>query len=124
MLTSGLEVWVRSKYVIFGMRSQTKHIFQHELFIQNQKLNKVASYKYLGMILDMNLTFNNHLQQVNNVVSHKCLLLSKLRKYINTYTAIILFKSMILPIMEYGDLIYGGAKGKPINTLQNVQKNI
>ena len=96
----------KTKYVIFGMRSQTKHIFQHELFIQRQKLNKVASYKYLGMILDMNLTFNNHLQQVNNVVSHKCLLLSKLRKYINTYTAIILYKSMILPIMEYGDMEY------------------
>ena len=31
---------------------------------------------------------------------------------------------MILPIMEYEDVIYGGAKGKPINMLQNVQKRI
>ena len=78
----------------------------HELFIQDKKLQKVASYKYLGMTLDMNLTFNNHLQQVQNVISHKCLLLSKLRKYINTHTAVILYKSMILPIMEYGDVIW------------------
>ena len=76
------------------------------------------------MTLDMNLTFTNHLQQVYNMVSHKCLLLSKLRKYINTHTAIVLYKSMILPVIEYGDVIYGGAKGKPINRLQKIRQRI
>ena len=46
------------------MRSQTKNLIQHELFIQDQKLKKVATYKYLGLHLDMNLTFNNYLQHV------------------------------------------------------------
>ena len=114
----------KTKYVIFGMRSQTKNIVYHDLFIQNKKIQKVATYKYLGMTLDMNLNFNNHLQHVQNVISHKCLLLSKLRKYIDTYTAIILYKSMILPIMEYGNVIYGGAKGQPIKKLQTIQNRI
>ena len=114
----------KTKYVIFGLRSQTKQITDHELFIQNQKIQKVATYKYLGMILDMNLTFNNHLQQTLNVISYKCLLLSKIRKYINTFTATIIYKSMILPIMEYGDVIYGGAKGKLIQKLQTTQRRI
>ena len=114
----------KTKYVIFGLRSQTKKLYNHELYIMEHQLQRVATYKYLGMILDMNLTFNNHLQQTYNVVSHKCLLLSKLRKYIDTYTAVILYKSMILPVIEYGDIIYGGAKGKPISRLHNVQKRI
>ena len=114
----------KTKYVIFGLRSQTKKLSHHELYIRDQKLQRVATYKYLGMILDMNLTFSNHLQQIQNVISQKCLLLSKIRKYINIHTSIILYKSMILPIMEYGDVIYGGAKGKQIQQLQKIQNRI
>ena len=114
----------KTKYVVFGLRSQTKKFTHQELFIQNQKIQRVATYKYLGITLDMNLTFTNHLQIIQNIVSHKCMLLSKLRKYIDTHTAIILYKSMILPIMEYGDVIYGGAKGKHINRLQKIQNRI
>ena len=71
--------------------------------IQDQKIQDVAPYKYLGMTLDMNLTFSNHLQQILNVISHKCLLLSNLRKYISMHTATLMYKSMILHIIEYGD---------------------
>ena len=114
----------KTKYVIFGLRSQTRKLNDHELFIKNQKLQKVATYKYLGMILDSYLTFNNHLQQTLNVISHKLLLLCKLRKYIDKHTAITLYKSMILPIMEYGDVIYCGAKGKLLSKLQSAQNRI
>ena len=31
---------------------------------------------------------------------------------------------MILPIMEYGDVIYGGVKGKHIKKLQKMQNRI
>ena len=114
----------KTKYVIFGLRSQTRKLNNHELFIRDQKIQKVATYKYLGMVLDMNLTFNNHLQQTLNVISHKCLLLPKLRRYIDIHTAIILYKSMILPIMEYGDVIYDGAKGRLIHKMRSMQLRI
>ena len=58
------------------------------------------------------------------MISYKCLLLSKLRKYIDVHTATVVYKSMILPIMEYGDIIYGGAKGKLIQKLQKTQNRI
>ena len=114
----------KTKYVIFGMKSQTRGLNMHELYVQDQKLQKVATYKYLGMTLDMNLTFNNHLQQTINVICHKLLLLCKLRKYIDRHTAIILYKSMLLSIIEYGDVIYGGCKGKLIQKLQKIQNRI
>ena len=31
---------------------------------------------------------------------------------------------MILPVIKYGDIIYGGAKGKPVRSLQTVQNRI
>ena len=43
---------------------------------------------------------------------------------VDTHTAITLYKSMILPITEYGSVIYGGASGKRMQKLQNTQHRI
>ena len=44
--------------------------------------------------------------------------------YIDVYTAIKIYKTMILPILEYGDVIYDGANQKILNDLQTIQNRI
>ena len=43
----------KTKYVIFGLKSKTRKIGNHSLFINNNKLERVISYKYLGLTLEM-----------------------------------------------------------------------
>ena len=45
------------------------------------KLDKVNSYKYLGITLDSNLTFNKHIENCKKIATHKVSLLTKIRKY-------------------------------------------
>ena len=45
----------KTKYVIFGLKSKTRKINNHILSINNNRLEKVNSYKYLGLTLDMNI---------------------------------------------------------------------
>ena len=52
----------KTKYVTFGLKSQTRKVHNHNLFIQDRKIERVISYKYLGMLLDMNLNYNSHLE--------------------------------------------------------------
>ena len=74
--------------------------------------------------LDMNLNYNIHLENCLKLVSHKAFLLNKIRRYINKNTAITIYKTMILPIIEYGDVIYDGANQKLLNDLQTAQNRI
>ena len=69
----------------------------------------------------MNLNYNKHLENCLKLISHKVYLLSKIRRYIDTHTAITIYKTMILPIMEYGDIIYEGANQKILYDLQTTQ---
>ena len=52
----------KTKYVIFGLKSKTRKVVNHSLFINDNKLERVTSYKYLGLTLDMNLNYNKHLE--------------------------------------------------------------
>ena len=41
----------KTKYVTFGLKSQTRNVNNHDLFIQQIKIDRVNSYKYLGITL-------------------------------------------------------------------------
>ena len=114
----------KTKYVAFGLKSQTRKLKDHELFIQNYKLERVSSYKYLGIVSDMNLNFNKHLENCIKTISHKAYLLSKIRHYINEKTAVTMYKTMILPIVEYGDVLYDGTNQKLLLDLQTAKNRI
>ena len=114
----------KTKYVTFGLKSQTRKISNHQLFMNDNKLERVISYKYLGIILDMNLNFNKHIENCLKLISHKAFILCKIRKYINVKTAITIYKTMVLPIVEYGDILYDGANEKLLHELQKAQNRI
>ena len=61
--------------------------------------------------LDSNSNYKQHIHLCSKIVSHKIYLLSKIRRFITEDTAIFIFKPMIAPIIDYGDIIcMGGSK--------------
>ena len=87
-------------------------------------MEHVPSYKYMGVTLDTNLNFNKHLENCIKLISHKAYLLSKIRQYIDMNTAVTIYKTMILPIIEYGNVLYEGSNKKLLNDLQTAQDRI
>ena len=102
----------KTKYSIFGLKSQTRKITNHDLYINNIKIDRVYTYKYLGITLDVNLNNNKHLENVIKSISYKALILAKIRKYVTTDVAIRIYKTLILPVLEYGDILYDGTNKK------------
>ena len=72
----------------------------------------------------MHLNYNKHLIISLKLISHKAYLLNKIRMYIDTKAAVTIYKTMILPFLEYGDAFYDGANQKLINGLQTTQNRI
>ena len=61
----------KTKYMIFGTRSKIKKAKHLKIAINNQQLQQVPSYKYLGVTLDSVLSYSNHISTVLSTVSHK-----------------------------------------------------
>ena len=91
--------------MLFGPRHKLKRTKCDKLQINYAKLEFVSQYKYLGVILDSNLAFTKHLNNVIRIVLHKINLLAKVRRYLENQASLLIYKTMILPYFDYGDYI-------------------
>ena len=111
----------KTKVMSFATRSKVKKCKDINIEIGSEKLKVVPSYKYLGMILDSTLSYTNHISSIVKVISHKITLLAKLRKYLTSEVAVLIYKSMLLPYFDYADVIFHKANVKDIGRLQTLQ---
>ena len=101
---------------------QTKKNIELELF--GEKLTAVQQAKLLGVILDKKLTFNSHINE--NVKKGRqrlglLKLLSGSKWDCKPKTLMILYKSYIRPVLEYGAPVILGASKTNIKKYQIIQ---
>ena len=65
-----------------------------------------AIYTYLGVHLDQTLNFKYHLESVINNITFKLYLFSKIRRFMNEKSAVIVYKTMLMPFFDYCDIVY------------------
>lgn len=88
------------------------------LTLNEQRLEYVCTYKYLGVCIDNKLSFKQHVNQIIRNVSHKVYTLSKIRDRLTDKAAADVLKVMILPIIDYGDVFYLSASSQLLNRLR------
>ena len=72
----------------------------YEVIVNGTALSRVYSYLYLGVELDDTLSYDKHLKNVVNKTTQKLYIFRKIRRFISRLTAIIVYKQMILPLLE------------------------
>ena len=92
------------------------------LKINDQTLDIVDSYKYLGLILDSKMSFQKHLYHTSGHVNYKLNKLKEIRHNIKNPTAVAIFKSLIKPHLDYCDIIWDAAWPSCKTNLQSIQE--
>ena len=113
----------KTKSMVFGRKNKTRKCKKIVLNLENKAISQTKLYKYLGVTLDENLTYNCHINQILKNANHKLYLLRRNRKFLTTDSAILLYKSHILPILEYGSTIFMEANSKHLDRLQTTQNS-
>ena len=111
----------KTKAMIFGTKATVKRATKRELSLYNKRIDYIGVYKYLGLFLDSHLMFNKQLNEMVKTTAFKTHQLAKVRKYINKQTALSIYKSMILPYFDYGDILIISSHQNQLNKLQKVQ---
>ena len=111
----------KTEYVIYGSKLRKAKAPKISLQIGNVQLNEVDHYKYLGTIIDSMLNANRQLSKLNRTVAMKMTTFRRIRYFISEKTAIMLYKSLILPIIDYNDIIYSLLTKHQLEKLQRMQ---
>ena len=75
----------------------------------NVNVTQSIYQKHLGIILESKLTFENHLNMVTTKINNTVGLLRKLQNLLPRTTLITIYKALVRPHLEYGDIQYDQA---------------
>ena len=77
------------------------------LYIENQVIQNADQQKLLGVIIDENLSWDKQINAVCLNITRRITLMKLLSKYIDQANIKLYYNPYILPIMDYGCLIWG-----------------
>ena len=93
------------------------HIKMNDVF-----LNLVNSVKFLGFIVDDNLSFKEHRFCISNKMSKNIGILSKLRSTLTEKHLFMLYNSLLLPYIYYGNITWASCGTTKLNPIHRLQK--
>ena len=86
-------------------------ISEYHLTLDEINIAPSAGVKFLGLYLDKNLTFREHINIISKKISKAIYVLSRAARVLPRKELITLYSSLILPYLNYGLLVWGGSCG-------------
>ena len=93
------------------------------ILAEGRRIQFVNTFNYLGVILDDQLTFTPYYNMVKRRMENKIFVLSKIRKYVDNKTALLIYKQAVLPLVEYAGFVLVSNTIGQRHELQILQNN-
>ena len=111
----------KTQLMLFGQPKKLKEHPTFNIVYNGSPLQSVSHYKYLGMTLDSQLNYNQHVQKTIAIVSNKLKQFRRMCFFLDKKAAVLVYKNMILPILEYEDIFMVGTSVENRRRLQVLQ---
>ena len=92
--------------------------------LNNASINRVFSFKFLGVVVDLNLKFKDHVLNVAKKISKFIPLIYRMRKYLNKALLMKLYFSLIYPNLIYCITVWGASNKRVTNPLKISQNKL
>ena len=95
----------KTKYMIF--HTIQRKVFDLNLDMDGKKIERVKTFNFLGITLNENLTWNDHINKISNKISRNIGVLNNLKNFLPEKTKIIIYHSLIQSHLNYGLILWG-----------------
>jgi exonuclease III len=112
----------KTKFMLFH-KSQNKIKPDVKLIFKGEIIEKVSSFRYLGMYLDENLNFDTHFNHVLSKLSSAIGCLNVCKKYFTEKIFIIMINAFLYSVIDYGLSVWGCICNTKLQYLQNKINN-
>ena len=93
-----------------------------DLQIGGKSLARSRFTKFLGVLIDENLTWNKQIHTLENKISSQIGIISRARKFINNDAMKLLYHAFISPYLNYGNIVWGSVAKSKLKKLHTLQK--
>jgi hypothetical protein len=96
----------KTESLLFGTAKRLNSVKKpFEVKYQSTIINNVSEYKYLGNVVDATVTLSNDFDKKYRKASNRVQLLQKLRPYLTKSASMMIYNSMIVPLLTYCGII-------------------
>ena len=96
----------KSKFLLIGSSSRLSKVGSILISADDIPLDNVDSYMYLGIVINNLFSWTDHIDYIRGKISEKLSLLRRIKSYLPLNGRIMFFNSFILPLFDYGDIIW------------------
>ena len=89
-----------------------------------KRINQISKIRYLGIIIDNNLRWNLHINNLVGKLRYSLHKFIKLKNILPVQTLRMIYFAFYQSICQYGLLVWGGIKEHYLNILQSTQNSV
>ena len=112
------------KTEIICFSNRPKQLNPGQIQLSGQSLNFSTSCKFLGVFIDYNLNFSQHITYILNKTSKNCGIFYKIKDSMSRVARMSYYYAMIYPYLSYNIVIWGAASDVHLNPLFLIQKRM
>ena len=112
----------KSKFILIGSPKKLSTCNDVNVVIDDSPLECTDTFKYLGVTINKTMTWGDHVEAISTKINQRLGLLKRISYLLPLETRITLYNSLVRPLFDYGDTIWGD-KGNAtlMNELQLLQ---
>lgn len=114
----------KTNFMIFKNKYNQNSNHKINVFINGKKLKQVSTVKFLGVLIEDNLSWKSHTAHICKIVSKYNGIIRKVKPYLPTNVLPILYNTLVLPYLNYCALIWADRNNSQLDSLFLVQKRI
>ena len=113
----------KTELLVLGSKQRLCRINDENINVHfnGTKLTRVRKCKHLGVIIDENLSWHDHVQHLEKKVNPGLYYLNKARSLIPSKTLVMPYKSIIVPHFDYFNVIWGTCNQSSFHKVQKLQ---
>ena len=108
----------KTNFMIFNKHPHKTCNYDFKLEINGNNLVRAGTVKYLGVIIDENLTWSQHLKYLSSPIAKHSGLFYRLRNYVSREALCVLYYGLIYSKVQYGIISWGTASKTSLNAIQ------
>ena len=113
----------KTKVMLVTTRQRRSRIDDNlNLSLNDIQLLTVSNEKVLGVQVDNNLTWGEHIRKITKKMSTNIWLLSKVKNYLSTEYRVMYYKSYIQPHLDYSNIVWSSMSKTNLMQIERLQK--
>ena len=100
----------KTYFMVFQNKHINKPDLNFKIEIDDKNIEKVDLAKFLGILIDENLSWKSHTSHISKIVSKYNGIIRKIRPYLNQDSLHTLYNTHVLPYLSYCTLVWDDKK--------------